>query len=139
MGSLASLLVLDHLAPPPTSLANYALIRGAMAEIATWVLFPSFVLTLIPGLLAIAVTRAFQNAGWVWIKAATGVLIFMGCLHALQPIQDEARFSAEALAGHLDPATLVGDTQGETAIMWVLLVVSTANIVLGVWRQRIIR
>jgi hypothetical protein len=139
MGSLASLLVLENLAPPPSSLAGYALIRGAMTAIATWVFLPSFVLTLIPGLLAIAVTPAFHNAGWAWIKAATGILIFAGGLHALAPIQDEARLSAEAVAGRLDPATLAGASEGEAATMWVLLAVSTANIVLGVWRPRIIR
>jgi hypothetical protein len=110
-----------------------------MAAIATWVFLPSFVLTLIPGLLAIAVTPAFHNAGWAWIKAATGILIFAGGLHALAPIQDEARLSAEAVAGRLDPATLAGASEGEAATMWVLLAVSTANIVLGVWRPRIIR
>ena len=139
MGSLAALLVLARLAPPPASLAGYALIRSAMAAIAEWVVFPSFALTLIPGLLAIAATPAFHNAGWAWIKAATGILIFAGGLHALAPIQDEARLSAEALAGRLDPAALAGATAGEQATLWVLLVVSTANVVLGVWRPRIIR
>lgn len=86
MGSLAALVVLTRLAPPPASLSGYALMRGAMAEIAVWVVFPSLVLTLIPGLLAIAVTRAFHDAGWAWIKAATGILIFAGGLHALAPI-----------------------------------------------------
>ena len=139
MGALASLLVLASLAPPPSSLASYALIRGAMATIANWVVFPSFALTLVPGLLAIAVNRAFHNAGWAWIKAATGILVFMAGLHVIAPIQDEARFSAEALAGRRDPATLDGAPPGETATIWVLLVVSTANVALGVWRPRIVR
>jgi hypothetical protein len=138
MGALASLLVLASFTPPPSSLASYALFRGAMAAIATWVLLPSFALTLVPGLLAIGVNPAFHSAGWAWIKAATGILIFMGGLHAIAPIQDEARFSAEALAGRLDPATL-GVPEGETATIWVLLLVSTANVALGVWRPRIVR
>jgi hypothetical protein len=139
MGALASLLILARLAPPPSSLPAYALMRGAMAEIATWVVLPSLILTLIPGLLAIAVTRAFHDAGWAWIKAATGLLIFAGGLHALAPIQEEARLSAEALAGGKDPATLAGVSGGEIVTLWVLLVVSTANVVLGIWRPRIIR
>jgi len=139
MGSLACLLVLDHLAPPPGSLAGYTLVRGVMAAIATWIYLPSFILTLVPGLLAIAVTPAFHNARWAWIKAATGILIFAGGLHALAPIQDEARLSAEAIAGRISPSTLVGTSAGETGTLWVLLVVSTANVVLGIWRQRIIR
>jgi len=136
MGSLAALLILAKLAPPPASLSGYALIRGAMADIAAWVVLPSLVLTLCPGLLAIAVTRAFHDAGWVWLKAATGILIFAGGLHALAPIQEEARLSAEALAAGLDPATLAGVSTGEISTLWVLLLVSTANVVLGVWRPR---
>jgi hypothetical protein len=140
MGSLACLLVLENLAPPPSSLAGYALTRSAMASITTWVYFPSFLLMMIPGLLSIAVTPAFHNAGWVWMKAATGILLFEAGLHVLAPIQEEARLSAEALAGRLvDLTTLTGASEGEANNMWVLLVVSTANIVLGVWRPRFTR
>ena len=139
MGSVASLLVLEHLAPPPGSLAGYTLMRSAMVSIGTWVFVPSLILTLIPGLIAIAVTPAFHNAGWAWIKAATGILIFAGSLHVLAPIQDEARLSLEVVAGKLAPSELAGIAQGESATMWVLLVVATANVVLGIWRQRLIR
>ena len=139
MGALACLLVLAKLAPPPGSIPAYALIRASMAEIAHWIVFPSLILTLAPGLLAIAVTRAFHDAGWAWAKAATGILIFAGGLHALAPIQEEARLSAEALAGRLDAASLTGVTGGESGALWVLLVVSTANVVLGVWRPRLMR
>jgi len=138
-GSLACLLVLENLTPPPSSLTSYALIRGAMGMIANWVFFPSFVLTLVPGLLAIAVTPAFHNAGWAWAKAASGILIFAGGLHALGPIQKEARLSAEAIAGRFDPARLEGVSEGTAAIMWFLLAIATANVVLGIWRQRVIR
>jgi hypothetical protein len=139
MGAAASLIVLLRFSPPPSSLAEYALIHGAMAGVAKWVLFPSYVLTLIPGLLSLAVVRAFQNAGWAWVKAATGVLIFMGGLHAIAPIQDEARQSAAALAGQLDPAAIDDSPAGEEGTLWLLLAVSTANVVLGVWRPRLVR
>ncbi|RBP11346.1 hypothetical protein DFR50_11640 [Roseiarcus fermentans] len=141
MGSLACLVVLGNHAPAPApeSLAAYAMIRGAMAAIAAWIVLPSLVLTLIPGLLAIAATRAFHDAGWAWIKAATGLLIFAGGLHALAPIQEEARLSADALAGRLEPSALAGVSPGEGMTLWVLLFVSSANVALGVWRPRIIR
>ena len=138
MGSMASLLVLMSFAPPPTSLAGYALIRGAMAKIATWIFYPSLALTLIAGLLAIAVNRAYHNAGWAWAKLATGVLIFEGGLvYVLGPIQEEAKRSASALAGQLDPATITGAYGAERSTLWVLLVVATANVVLGIWRPRL--
>jgi hypothetical protein len=63
MGALASLVVLVSHEPPPSSLASFALISEVMAAIAVWVVLPSFVLTLVSGLLAIAVNRAFHNAG----------------------------------------------------------------------------
>jgi hypothetical protein len=44
---------------------------AAMSSIATWMFLPSLALTLIAGLLAIAVNRAFHNAGWAWAKLAT--------------------------------------------------------------------
>lgn len=139
MGAAAALLVLIGLAPPPSSLAGYALVRGAMAEIGRWIFLPSLVLTLIPGLLAIAVNRAFHNAGWAWVKAASGILIFMGGLHALAPIQEEAEHSAAALAGQADPATITGPDVQERLTLWMLLAVSTANVALGIWRPRLTR
>ena len=137
MGGMASLLVLMKLAPPPASLAGYALMRAAMADIAAWILLPSIALTLAAGLLAIAANRAFHNAGWAWVKAATGILIFAGGLHALAPIQEEARRSADALAAQTGPSAIAGPAGGEQGTLWVLLAVSGANIALGVWRPRL--
>jgi hypothetical protein len=137
MGSLASLIVLMSVAPPPASLSEYAMMRAAMAEIAKWVVLPSLALTLIAGLLAIAASRPFHDAGWAWVKAATGILMFAGGLHALSPIQEEASRSASALAGQIDAATLTGILRGERATLWVLLAVSAANIALGIWRPRL--
>ena len=137
MGAIASLLVLMSFSPPPTSLAGYALMREAMAEIATWIFFPSFVLTLIAGLLAIAANRAYHDAGWAWVKLATGILVFAGSLHALSPIQEEAKRSADEVAGHSDPATITGSFGAEQGTLWTLLAVATANVALGIWRPRL--
>ena len=140
MGAMASLLVLLSVTPPPSSLAAYALMRGAMGAIATWVFFPSLGLTLVAGLLAIALNRGFHNAGWAWAKLATGVLIFeSGFVGVLGPMQQEAEQSALALAGRIDPATLAGSLGAERGTLWVLLAVATANVVLGVWRPRLTR
>lgn len=140
MGSMASLLVLMAAAPPPSSLAGYALIHGAMSDIASWIFFPSIAVTLAAGMLAIAVNRAFHNAGWAWAKMATGVLLFEGGLVYVEgPINEEARRSASALAGQLDPALITGSYGAEQSSMWTLLFVTTANVVLGVWRPRFTR
>ncbi len=140
MGAMASMLVLMKMTPSPNSLAEYAMMRGAMAAIATWVFFPSLVLTLVGGMLAMAFNRAFLNAGWAWAKMLTGVLMFEGgFVYVLGPIQEEAKRSASALAGQLDPATLTGTYGAERGTMWVLLAVSTVNVVLGIWRPRLTR
>ena len=138
MGAMASLLVLITLAPPSAP-AGYAQMFAAMADILKWVFLPSLVLTVIAGLLAIAVNYAFHEAGWAWIKAATGILIFEGGLHILGPIEDEAKRSAGALAAPLDPHALARLFASERNTLWVLLAVAAANVALGVWRPRLPR
>ena len=140
MGAMACILVLLSLIPPPSSLSQYALMRAAMGAIATWVFLPSLALTLVAGLLSIAVNRAYHNAGWAWAKLATGILIFEWGFVAVQgPMQQEAELSAKAVTGEVDPATLAGSLGAEKTSLWVLLAVATANVVLGVWRPRLTR
>ncbi len=140
MGAMACLLVLLSLTPAPAQLAQYALMRGAMGQIATWVILPSFALTLIAGLLAMAFNRAFHNAGWAWVKLATGIVVFeAGFVGVIGPMQEEAERSAEALAGKIDAATLAQTLGAENGSLWLLLAVSTANVVLGVWRPKLTR
>jgi uncharacterized membrane protein len=137
MGAMACLLVLITLAPQPTAPAGYAQMFAAMADILKWIFLPSLVVTVIAGLLAIAVNYAFHEAGWAWIKAATGILIFEGGLHILGPIEEEAKRSAGALAAPLDPHTLAQLLASERNTLWVLLAVAAANVALGVWRPRL--
>lgn len=140
MGAMAALLVLFSVAPPPSSLAGYALIRGAMGAVATWIFLPSLALVLIAGLLAMALHPVYRIAGWAWLKLATGVLMFEGGFVYIQgPMQREAAMSAAALSGHLDPAVLAATIGPERNSLWVLLAVATANVVLGIWRPRILR
>lgn len=141
MGAMASLIVMLGVVPPPSSApAGYALMRGAMAAVATWVFLPSLALMLVAGLLAIALNRAFHNAGWAWVKLATGVLMFeYGFVGVQGPMQLEAERAAGALVGRVDPATLAGSLAAERGTLWVLLAIATLNVVLGVWRPRILR
>ena len=150
LGAMACLLVLISVLPPKaslagsslagSSLAGYAAIRGAMGVIATWIFLPSLGLSLLAGLLAIAVNRAFHNAGWAWLKLVSGVSLFEGGLQSVEgPMHEEAERSAAALAGHVDPATLAASLGTERATLWVLLAVATANVALGVWRPRLLR
>ncbi len=94
------------------------------------------VVTIITGLLAIAVHSPFHDAGWAWAKAATGILMFEGGLHVIGPIQEEAKRGASVLVGALDPASVATLLTAESQTLWVLLAVSVANVVFGVWRPR---
>lgn len=140
MGAMAAMLVLFSVAPPPSSLAGYALIRGAMGAVATWIFLPSLALVLVAGLLAMALHPVYRVAGWAWLKLATGVLMFEGGFVYIQgPMQREAAASAAALAGKLDPAALAVTLGPERNTLWVLLAVATANVALGIWRPRVLR
>jgi hypothetical protein len=138
MGSMASLLVLLALAPPPAELEQYALVRAAMGAIAGWVFFPSLGVMLVAGLLSLAWVRAYHSAGWAWAKAVSGIVVFQsGLIGVMGPMQQEAERSAQALAGKLDPSALAASLTSERNTLWLLLAVSVANVVLGVWRPRL--
>lgn len=138
LGAMAALLILSSAAPPATSLAGYAAVRGAMGAVSTWMFLPSLVLSIVAGLLAVAFNRAFHNSGWAWLKLVSGVLLFEGGLQGVHgPMQNEAERSAAALAGHADPSLVAISTGTESATLWVLLAVATANVVLGIWRPRL--
>lgn len=140
IGAMASLLVLSSVSPPPSSLAGYAAVRGAMSAISSWIFLPALGLSLMAGLLAIAFNRAYQNAGWAWVKLITGLSLFEGGLQGIQgPMQTEAEQSAAALAGHADAASLALSLGSERGTLWVLLAVATANVVLGIWRPKLSR
>jgi hypothetical protein len=138
MGAMVCLIVLLGFVPKPSSLSEYALLTAAMSGVVTWVFFPSLALTLIAGLLAIAVNRAFHSAGWAWAKLASGILVFeWGFTAILGPMQEEAELSARALAGEIDVASLSASLGAERNSLWVLLAVATANVILGIWRPRL--
>jgi uncharacterized membrane protein len=140
IGAMTCLLVLLSFLPAPTALPEYARMRAAMGGIASWIFLPSLALTLIAGLLAIAVNATYQNAGWAWAKLASGVLMFEWGFAAVQgPMQQQADLSARALAGKIDAGMLIGSSGAERSSLWVLLVVAAANVILGVWRPRLTR
>jgi uncharacterized membrane protein len=140
MGAMACLGVMLVFAPAPAALAEYAALRTSMAAIATWVFMPSLGLSLIAGLLAIAANPAFHNAGWAWVKAISGILLFeSGFIGVLGPMQREAERAAKAIAGTFDPNKLGTSLGAENMTIWVLLAISLANVVLGVWRPYLMR
>ncbi len=136
-GAIAALALVLVLAPGSMSAAGSVPIMAAMAKAAAWIIGPSMVATVVTGLLAMAITPAFYDAGWVWLKAGTGLLVLEGGLHVLGPLQEEAKRAGAALAGASDPASVARLFSAESNTLWVLLAVSVANIALGVWRPRL--
>ena len=138
MGAMACLIVLLGFVPKPASLPEYALMSAAMGGIVTWIFLPSLALTLIAGLIAIALNRAYHSAGWAWAKLATGILVFEWGFTAVQGgMQQEAELSARALAADISATALAGALDAERTSLWVLLAVGMVNVVLGVWRPRL--
>ncbi len=98
---------------------------AAIGKIAVWIVAPSLLVTMVSGLLAMVVHPPFQDAGWVWAKAASGILVFQAGLHILGPIQAVSKTGASAQLLH-----------AEANMLWLLFVVCLANIALGIWRPR---
>ncbi len=132
MGGLAALVVMG-MAAQADGAAGAAGAVGGMARVAAWVIAPSMILTVVSGMLAMAVNPAFYDVAWVWVKLATGILVLEGSLHVLGPLQEEAKRMGAGAAGGEGVATLLA---AEGATLWVLLGVSAANVALAVWRPR---
>ena len=138
-GSLAACIVLVATAPTD-SLAGYAAVRQGIAAISQWILVPSLAIVLVSGLLAIAANRAYHDAGWAWIKALLGIVMFEGTLITISAsARRAAELSALAAAGGGDPAQLAEVLRTEWGSLWLILALSIANVLLAVWRPRILR
>jgi hypothetical protein len=139
MGSFAACIVLVATAPTPTgSLVAYAAVRQGIAEITRWLLVPSLAVVLISGLLAIAATEAYKNAGWAWLKALLGISMFEGTLLTVGArARHAAELSALAVTGQGNAVDLAQVLRTEWGGLWLLFGLAVANLVLAVWRPRL--
>jgi hypothetical protein len=136
-GGLAAYMLVLTGAPEVSSVSEYAALRASLVPVTKWLLMPSMLLGLISGLLAMAVSPAFQNAPWVWAKALSGILIFEAGLSAIDaPIRSAAAASAQAVAGEVDPRILADLVRDEWGAWWALLGLAVANVALAIWRPR---
>jgi len=133
-GAVAAMAIVLALSPAAANGSELRLVLVGLSNIAVWILAPSLLVTVASGLLAMAATPGFQDAAWVWAKAATGILVLLGGLHAIGPIQEAAKRNGDTL--HAMTGKLF---EAETNTLWVLLGVSIANIALGIWRPRMPR
>jgi hypothetical protein len=138
MGGLAAIVVLAaQTAVEPT--ASYAATRQGIALVGKWLLTPSLLLVLVSGLLALVATEAYKNAGWAWVKALSGIVIFEGTLLTIVGSGRRAtEYATAAAAGNADAMTRLAEVlRTERGAAWVMLGLGLANIVLAIWRPRL--
>jgi hypothetical protein len=140
MGSLACCVVLAATAPDD-SLQGFLAVRNGIDAICRWLLVPSLAVVAVSGLLGIAANKAYIDAGWAWIKAVLGIVMFEGTLLTVQGnAHRAAELAAQAVAtGATDSAALEPLLRSEWNGLWMMLALSFANIVLAVWRPRFSR
>lgn len=130
-GALAACLVING-AANRASPTDFAAARHLFAVIAQYLLVPSMAIVVVSGLIALAATGAYRDAGWSWVKALLGLSVFEATL----VIVGSSAKQAELLAA-TDPSTLDHLLRAERNTLWLLLVLSVANVVLAVWRPRL--
>jgi hypothetical protein len=138
LGSVVVLWVFHQQLPSPSeALEVYVAQRHAMARIASLVLMPSLLISLLVGMASMAVVPGFHSAPWAWAKLVTTVLMLEGSLLGIQsPIQREAD---RALAALSDATLVNGLATKLDAEQWSLVLigfVATVNVALGVWRPQ---
>jgi hypothetical protein len=134
IGGLAGYMIVLVHAPQETP-AAYAAARQTIAAIGNYILVPSMGLAIFSGLMSMAVHRPFQERRWVWVKAALGIAMFEATLGLTQSKANEAAALAGRIARGEDHAgTLAATLAYEWLALWVLMALSVANILLGVWR-----
>ena len=131
-GGLAACLVVG-LTANAASPSEFAAARQAIAAIARYVLLPSLAVVLVTGLLAIAANRAYHDAGWAWVKALLGLGVFEATLVTVGASSRQA----ELAVATADAGLLASLLQSERNTLWLLLGLSVANVVLAVWRPKL--
>jgi uncharacterized membrane protein len=138
VGGLVAYMLL--LLSPPETPAAYADLRANIAIVANYLLLPSLALALVSGLLSMMVHKPFMEKGWVWLKAGLGILMFKGVLTIVSAKADHAATVARRIAaGEADPGALDRLVALEWWTLVVVLAITVANYVLGVWRPNSLR
>lgn len=128
-GGLAACLVINLTSAAATP-DHFLAARAVFDAIARYVIVPSLALILLSGLLAIAATRGFHDAGWAWVKALLGISLFEATLLTI----GSSRKHQELAAAVADPSLLASLLTSERNTLLLLIGICVVNIVLAVWR-----
>ena len=130
-GGIAACLVINSVANR-ASASEFASARQAFAAIAQYVLIPSMAVVVVSGLIAMAATRGYQDAGWAWVKAILGLSVFLATVRVVGSDSKQADLAAAAT----DPTLLDAMLRSERNMLWLLIALCVVNVVLAVWRPR---
>ena len=138
LGSVVVLWVFHHYLPAPAeALEIYVAERQVMERVATLVMMPSLLLTLLFGLASFAVVPGYHGAPWAWGKLITTVLMLEGSLLGIQsPIKREAELATTALTDISLVGELALKLDAERGSLVIIGLVATANVALGIWRPK---
>lgn len=138
LGSVVVLWVFHHYLPQPAeALEIYVAERQVMERIASLVLMPSLMLSLLFGIASLTMVKSFHGAPWAWGKLFTTVLMLEGSLMGIQsPIKKEAALAVSALSDESVIAGLALNAEAEQLSLILIGFVAIANVALGVWRPR---
>lgn len=136
IGGLGAYMLMLVFAPQETP-ADYADLRETIKAISDYLLLPSLALALVTGLLAMVAHYPFQERGWAWIKAASGILMFKGVLTIVSAKAGHAAEMSRRIAEGTAPPDALSQLIGlEWGTLWAVMAISVANVVLGVWRPK---
>ena len=138
LGSVVVLWVFHHYLPAPAeALEIYVAERQVMERVATLVMMPSLLVTLLFGLASFAVVPGYHGAPWAWGKLITTVLMLEGSLLGIQsPIKREAELATAALTDISLVGELALKLDAERGSLVIIGLVATANVALGIWRPK---
>jgi hypothetical protein len=133
-GALTVCLVIN-LTTPVAVPEQFLAARQIFNAIAQYILVPSMAVVVVSGLIALAATRAYRDAGWAWLKAVLGVSVFAATLLVVGAAGQQAQLAAAATAADL--ATLQGLLRSERITLWLLIALCVVNVVLAVFRPKL--
>lgn len=134
-GGLATFMVVLAAGPEMSDIGAYASLRASLDAVSSTIIVPSLGLTIVSGVMALAVHYPFTEAPWVWVKALSGLPLFEATLALVDaPARDAAAASALAAAGEMDLSELALAVEDNWPGWSVLMALCAINVIFGVWR-----